>query len=729
MGEVLLLDSARYGASITEWAHFDLVLGLTADLLPVVSNPLAQISKSSKLSALGKVPSSYNQSRTVSGMYNWPEYQASDDDIRKWCREKDYGICVQTRVVRAIDVDITDPGLAATVADFIEARLGRVLPKRMRANSPKFLLTVSVPGEFEKTVLTTAAGNIEFLGNGQQFIACGTHPSGARYEWQGGLPGEIPAVTQTEFRTLILALQGTFGTGPLVARSSGSGKEGGPPRGADPVTDYLVANGWMLDSESDGSKLHIRCPFEADHTTDGGVTGTSYFPPGGEYEVGHFKCLHAHCAQRSDDDFLHAVGYTAQDFEVVQLPAEAPAPVRLERDKFGKIKATVGNLAKALEAAELAGAQLGLDSFREEVMLRKSEGEPWQAFTDADYTELRVRLERGGFKPIGRELVRDVVHMVAKRHRFDSAQNWLNSLVWDGVPRVEGFLHRYFRVEDSEYSRAISYYLWTAMAGRVLVPGIKADMVPVLIGMQGTRKSTALATLVPHQDHFVELSLDTHDDNQARLMRGRLVGEIAELRGLSGRDDESIKAFIARTHERWVPKYQEFPVNFPRRIVMIGTTNQDEFLADETGNRRWLPVRCGKVDDPGIERDRDQLWAEGRERFGLFGIEYQDAERLAPLFHVEHMIQDSWSPAIQKWLETEPENEAILGGGFRGGNFTISDVLAGALGLNPQHMTKAAENRAGKILRALGCQRVSFRNGKNVQRGWVLQTGKGNVTS
>ncbi len=84
-------------------------------------------------------------------------------------------------------------------------------------------------------------------------------------------------------------------------------------------------------------------------------------------------------------------------------------------------------------------------------------------------------------------------------------------------------------------------------------------------------------------------------------MRGRLVAEIGELRGLNTKELESIKAFVTRTHENWIPKYREFATQFPRRLVFVGTTNEDEFLADKTGNRRWLPVEVSKVDVKAIK--------------------------------------------------------------------------------------------------------------------------------
>src|SRR5690606_34027600 len=120
-------------------------------------------------------------------------------------------------------------------------------------------------------------------------------------------------------------------------------------------------------------------------------------------------------------------------------------------------------------------------------------------------------------------------------------------------------------------------------------------MVPILVGDQGQGKSTAVKALVPSPEFFVEVSFAEKDDDLARKMRGKLVAEIGELRGLHTKELEAIKAFITRTHEQWVPKYREFTTTFPRRLVFIGSTNKDQFLADETGNRRWLPVRVSQV--------------------------------------------------------------------------------------------------------------------------------------
>lgn len=358
----------------------------------------------------------------------------------------------------------------------------------------------------------------------------------------------------------------------------------------------------------------------------------------------------------------------------------------------------------------MCGMDIRHDGFRDEIMFA-TKGDDWRPFRDADYSRLRIKLEQTGFKPIGRELIRDVVLMVSDEKLFDTAIFWLNGLKWDGRPRVEQFLQAYFGADDSEYVRAVSTYLWTAMAGRVLVPGIKADMVPILVGEQGAAKSSSVAAMVPSPDFFTEISFHEKDEDLARKMRGRLVAEIGELRGLHTRELESIKAFITRTHENWVPKYREFATSFPRRLVFIGTTNKDEFLADETGNRRWLPVRTGRADIDAVKRDHAQLWAEARELFGLLGVAYQAAEELAKPVHKEHTITDPWAEEISRWLV---EQEPLTGEIPQARDFLqISEVARGALRLEAKQVGKREEMRISNSLRECGYERTKKRvNGK-----------------
>jgi predicted P-loop ATPase len=340
------------------------------------------------------------------------------------------------------------------------------------------------------------------------------------------------------------------------------------------------------------------------------------------------------------------------------------------------------------------------DTFTDQVMCEIEDEAKLVPLTDDHYTLAWCGLERLGIRAT-RDGVKHLILLIANRNPVDSAQMWLESLPkWDGVPRVETFLHKYFKTEDSAYSRSVSQYIWSALAGRIIVPGCQADMVPVLVGDQGVRKTSGVKAIAPALDYFTEISLHDRDDDLSRKMRGTLVAEIGELRGLRGKESESIKAFITRTHEEWTPKYREFTVSFPRRFLFFGTTNEPEFLADSTGNRRWLPIQVnGFVDVDAIARDRDQLWAEGKELFAMHKIMYFDAEALVD--HSDYEEQDPWRPSIERWID---DKASVIDGECR---VTTNEVLTQALWVYESKLTKPHMDRVVRILKQLGFKRAN----------------------
>ena len=706
------ISSIAHGATRADWNHFSSRLGLTADLLPVVSNPDAKIHPASAMKDLGKTPSRYNDGMVV-GIGKWTSMQATPAQVEAWSSEPDYGICLQTRRVRAIDIDIADSARAAEVEELIGYGCG-VLPKRFRSNSGKCLLVFDMPGEFSKRVIKTPHGIIEFLATGQQFIAAGTHPSGVRYEWAGGMPSAVPALTPAEFEVLWQALQDLFG----VEGGSSTGKAAAAlvrPRSvvdvADPMVGWLDENGWVTGWAQDG-RVDVRCPWADGHSSDTGPSSTSYYPAGvGGFAQGHFKCLHASCAGRTDGDFVQATGYGASEFEVLPAAPESELLPAFARDKAGKIKPLRGNLELALTRSDLCGLQIRKDTFRGEIMLAPNGTEAWRSITDSDYTDLCKRMEFGhtGFGHIPKDLIREMVNNVAEHNQFDSAQHWLNGLAWDGVPRVEKFLSKHLGAADTPYTRAVGRYLFSALAGRVLQPGVKADMVPVLVGPQGAGKSTVVAALAPSPDAFLELDLGKADDDQAREMRGVLMVELGELKGLRVKEQAALKSFISRPTDTWVEKYKEHAIRYSRRSVFMGTTNSQEFLSDDTGNRRWLPVEVAghtTVEAVGaagaaVARDRDQLWAEGAVMFKQSGIAWQEAERLARAEHAKFETVEPWAAAIGGWLSS---NDMFDEGQPRRGDvpFTTEEVLIGAVRIDLKAITDVSRKRVAAVLRRLG---------------------------
>lgn len=314
-----------YGATPSDWGHLSAILGLTGDLLPVVSNPQAKISKTSKMAAVGKTPSRYNAAGMVVGFSDWTSHQTTGDEIAQWAKQPDYGICIQTRTVRALDVDVEDLELSIKISVAFFHALGFTLPARARGNSGKRLMVFALPGEYYKRKFKVEGGIVEFLATGQQFIAVGTHTSGTRYEWPDGLPSEIPEITPEQFEAAWSAIVKQFGIEEATEASAPSkGTKLLELHQTDPVSQKLFDLGMVHGSTREG-RLDIVCPFESGHSTASSESSTSYYPPNtGGYVQGHFHCLHASCEGRTDQDFEEAIGITsADDFEDI---SDQPIP-------------------------------------------------------------------------------------------------------------------------------------------------------------------------------------------------------------------------------------------------------------------------------------------------------------------------------------------------------------------------------------------------------------------
>lgn len=754
----------RFGASPEAWDHFADKLGLADDLLPVVSNPHGEISEKSKMQAIGKTPSVYNRDRKVVGLPEWTKLVANPHLIERWKAEADYGISLQTRRVRAFDIDVPDRARAAAIQQAINDCVGMALPCRFRDNSGKRLLAFTYSRALTKRVVPVEGGMIEVLAEGQQFIAAGAHIDskagfeGAFYKWTSGdVPACFPVLTKEQLEAVWALLVTMYSTGePRIARERRAGS-GADLQVHDDVADWLVENWEVYDVGGEG-QVFIECPFADEHTSDTGASSTAYFPAGtGGYAQGHFVCLHAHCVGRADVDYLDATGYRLAQFaDLGEAPARSETLARTDlapldrnakraenaaeddlgpgtqhtafgvverariprastpegagqwpamvRDAKGKIEPTAENLVNAISHGGMAFKRISYDAFTDNLVWAPSEQEPataaWRRFTDADLVNVRIELERRGFKAMGKEMLREATHAGGHHNTLDAAKEWLGRLSWDGVPRVAAFAADCWGWGPSAYSTAVSCYVWTAMAGRVIQPGVRADMAPILAGAQGIKKTTAIQSMVPHEDMYAEIKLDDRDDDISRKLRGKLVAELEELRGLNSRELEDIKAFISRRRESWIPKYKEFEAFFWRRNVFIGSTNDWAFLADPTGERRWLPGQCERgLDIDRIIDTRDQLWAEGAQLFVLEGVMWEDAERLAKIEHPQFKVADAWERTIVRWLDTEGIDKVKP---MDKGYVLAGEIMAGALGLGPAQQNRQHEARVERAMQHLG---------------------------
>lgn len=235
---------------------------------------------------------------------------------------------------------------------------------------------------------------------------------------------------------------------------------------------------------------------------------------------------------------------------------------------------------------------------------------------DADYCGLAAYMERV-YGLTSKQKCTDAVMLVCHQNRRNLVAEWLDSLEWDGEEHIAYLLPMFLGCDPSDYNMAVMRLFMLGAVARAYEPGTKFDYMPVLIGAQGIGKSVFLRRL-GHRDAWYCDNMNTVDgDAAAEKLRGMWIVEMAELLAVKKQKDvEAIKAFITSMTDTIRPKYARETEQRPRACVFAGTTNNPQFLTDSTGNRRFLPVDCGRNEraaslfDDNVEEVFDAAWAQ-----------------------------------------------------------------------------------------------------------------------
>ncbi len=526
------------------------------------------------------------------------------------------------------------------------------------------------------------------------------------------------------------------------------------------VVAWAGANGVKVQTEEGGEGKHfLDCPWRSEHT-DGhqGPRDTYLLTKPGEHPI--FYCAHSHCRGRGflalREIWKNADSYCQREYVGTRTYLEPP-PARRgfmdldleappdEAPSAGLADATETEISAAVEDATRPGIDWNLCTrdgdpkcgvsnaaiflrhlfhgknlrFNEFTRFLEVDGEPVREQMVAQILE-RIERVSGQTKWSRAHIDMAVMLVAADVPRYHPVRAYLQALPhWDMVERIPNLLDGYLQGEPKEiYRRYLECFFISAVA-RVMQPGCKADTALILQGAQGVRKSSFFRCLMPQESWFSDDmgSLETKD---AQMAIGRSwIVEWAELESLRRSNVNSVKAFLSRQVDQFRPPYGREIIDVPRSAIIVGSTNEAQFLTDSTGSRRYMVIPVVQIDTDAVVAMRDQLWAEAYAKWlakvPWYLTQEERVEQEAQ--NAEMTSDDPWLAAITNWL---PSGGLFSSTGFM---VTMSKILGSCLEIPKERQTRSAQMRVSSILAELGWTRKQRYH--EDQKQWVYVAPEG----
>lgn len=287
---------------------------------------------------------------------------------------------------------------------------------------------------------------------------------------------------------------------------------------------------------------------------------------------------------------------------------------KLERGgKDASILSTAQNVVLILENDMLLKKSCGVDEFSHRLTLLRDL--PWRKigidaiWRDRDDSCLRNYLSEY-YGITGKTVIQDALVEVSNNNSFHPVRQYLKGLQWDGVKRAETLYIDLLGADDTPLNREFTVLHLKAAVARIMHPGTKFDECIVLSGKQGQGKTTVFDWL--GGKWFNESITNVSDRNVMEALQGSWIIELSEMQATRKAENDAIKAFISRRVDRFRAPYGMRTEDYPRQCVFAGTVNEEIFLKDRTGGRRFWPIKTHKALDRTVltEQLRGQIWAE-----------------------------------------------------------------------------------------------------------------------
>jgi hypothetical protein len=308
-----------------------------------------------------------------------------------------------------------------------------------------------------------------------------------------------------------------------------------------------------------------------------------------------------------------------------------------------------------------------------------------------------------------------VLENTARQNSFHPLRDYLDSLEWDGKPRLDTWLTDYMGAEDTELHRAFGRKHLIGAVRRIQRPGAKYDTILIFQGIQGQGKSSFIRALSPADEYFSDaMKIGADIQEIMEVCSGKWLIEIPELDGMGRKDAASVKAMLSRQTDEARMAYGRYKTRIPRQFVMFGSVNDTHFLQDTTGNRRFWPVtvKPTEVAEAIVTRlivNRDQLWAEAAhyESQGESVVLPKHLWGAAAEAQQARMVIDPWAEKLETYLTAHP-------------GFVQTDEIYNVLGISGEKQNVVNHKRVHGILTGFGYRpsRPTDENGKRV-RGYT----------
>lgn len=331
---------------------------------------------------------------------------------------------------------------------------------------------------------------------------------------------------------------------------------------------------------------------------------------------------------------------------------------------------------------------------------------------DRDELCLRAKLaDYNSWCPSG-EILHCAIVSLSMQNEYHPIKDYLESITWDNVPRLDFWLTEICGVPITPYVQAVGRKLFVAMVKRIYEPGCQFDTLVVLEGAQGIYKSSLVRAI--GGEYYAPIELNVNDrKNLVDVMRGKWVLEVEELAGFRKQELDRMKAFLSCPSDRVRLSYGRGSEDFKRQCVLIATYNPDAdnaYLMDFQ-NRRFWPVRL--PDDQKIKLEefkeiRDQLFAEAlilyRKGEPVY-IEREEVEKIAQLEQEKRRSTDPWLPIIEDWISEKLAAHSLT-------SLETKQIAQDCLKIPNERITSRENNRIARVMKELGWIKFQESSGK-----------------